>query len=222
MALCAKCNTSNPDESRFCKECGQMMATTGTNRCPKGHVMDSSWSECPQCKAEEETVQRPATVLEPPPSPVSKQRTSQSARRKTEVEDPPSPSFASARKRRMTRVAPDGDMDPSFADSPMNRLSGFLVTFSMTPTGQFFEIREGKYNIGSGAEMEIRAPEDATMSSFHATLLCRKGKFLFRDNFSTNSSFVNGEEAIGDTQLANHDTISMGETEFKLIMIDPS
>jgi pSer/pThr/pTyr-binding forkhead associated (FHA) protein len=75
--------------------------------------------------------------------------------------------------------------------------------------------------IGTGNKADIIIPENTMMSSEHAILLYRRGKFLFRDNLSTNGSFINGEEIMGDVELANYDNLNMGNTEFRLIMVDP-
>ncbi|MBF0497841.1 MAG: FHA domain-containing protein, partial [Deltaproteobacteria bacterium] len=48
-----------------------------------------------------------------------------------------------------------------------------------------------------------------------------RGKFLFRDNLSTNGSFVNGQDVDGDVELANFDEITTGQTILRLVKVEP-
>lgn len=230
-----KCNAPNPDSAKFCKKCGALIGKSGENKtCSKGHVLDPSWGgRCPQCESAARAVQpdgiRPPTLLEDPPdAPPPLPPPSQQPRRKTKVEGGPGPVPTPGPdmkklggSKRKTVVAPmhGGEVRPE--PSALNRLVGFLVTYSDDPSGHFFDIREGRYVIGSGDRSDIHIPNDGMMSSEHAILLYRRGKFLFRDNLSTNGSFINEEEVIGDTELANYDAILLGNTEFRLIMVEP-
>jgi len=98
---------------------------------------------------------------------------------------------------------------------------GFLITYSNDPSGEYFEIREGRHVIGAGVDTDITLKGDKNVSSEHSILLFRRGLFLIRDNLSTNGTFVNGEEIVGDVSLNNYDKIKMGDTQFTLIIIEP-
>ncbi|MFH1136857.1 MAG: FHA domain-containing protein [Pseudomonadota bacterium] len=228
MKNCPKCKTPNVDDASFCKACGSPMPKTGEKpRCVNGHILDPSWTDCPICQAGSQSqMQRRTTTVEPndfgpPPK--------DSPRRKTKIETAvPENSAASSfetdnpLKRKKTRVAGYDD-DPA-ADAPGSapgKLVGFLVTFSFNPAGKYFEIREGRSLIGSGDGVDMCMAEDKLMSSRHAVLLYRRGRFLFRDDMSTNGSWVNGEETTQDVELRNYDRVNMGNTEFRLLIIDP-
>lgn len=232
MVNCPKCQTQNPDEAKFCKKCRAILGKVEVekNRCPNGHILDPSWGGiCPHCKPNAgapPSPQRPRTVAEGG-SPINRGAfpggISDPPRRKTKVEGdgPVRPEVnPDKRPRGKTQIMHmDDEGKPVTADK--RRLVGFLVSFSNRPEGFFFEIREGRHVIGSGADADIRISDDPMMSSQHAILLYRRGKFMFQDNLSTNGSFINGEEVNGNVELYNYDMISMGNTEFCLIMVDP-
>ncbi len=239
---CPKCKTANSANAKFCKSCGSIIGKSEKKRCPHGHVLDPTWGG--RCAICESGGDRPApspdggphkgkTIREEglPPFPPDMGKSGQPIR-KTKMEpgtmsepsptppDPNVPRPDSGRRRKKTMVMSDYAQEgQNEGVSEARRLVGFLVTYSHKPAGEFFELREGRYVIGSGTRSDIYI-SDNMMSSEHAILLFRRGKFLFRDNLSTNGSFVNGEEVIGDIEVGNYDNINMGDTEFRLIKID--
>ena len=231
--ICRNCNSSNKEGSKFCKECGSILGKAEKNRCPRGHVLDPTWGG--RCAICESGGNRPAPS---PDGDTRKGRTVQedagrgkSGRpiRKTKMEShtlrealPTSsdPNVPKSRKRKKTMVMSDQASEGADKDfSEERRLVGFLVTYSHKPAGEFFELRAGRYVVGSGNRADIHVP-DKGMTSEHAILLFRRGKFLLRDNLSTNGTFVNGEDIVGDVELGNYDSIKMGNTDFRLIKTD--
>jgi hypothetical protein len=169
--------------------------------------MDPSWDRCPVCEAAKKE-------QESPPGP--------DAGRPGAT---PSPGFAQKRPsaaepagRKTVLLRPDGPPAAEPAESP-GRLAGFLVSFSREPDGRSFEIREGRHIIGSGPRADIRIHGDPAMSAEHAILLFRRGKFLFRDNLSTNGSRVNGKEAAGEVVLQDRARIQLGNTTLMLVSL---
>ena len=81
------------------------------------------------------------------------------------------------------------------------RLTGMLVTFTWRPEGEYFPVREGKNFIGSGdvsseavhRSCDIQVPQDNTMSSEHALILCRQGDYEILDQNSSNGTFLGGQ-----------------------------
>ncbi len=53
MKICANCRDENDDSANFCRRCRAPFETSGKATCPRGHVIDPTWSECPYCKAEQ-------------------------------------------------------------------------------------------------------------------------------------------------------------------------
>ncbi len=228
MIQCPKCRTTNPDGARFCKACRAPIPNIdGKIRCPNGHIMDPTWKVCPICRADTgsgqgaRTPSREKTLMQ---SGNASLKVSGGPRRKTKVEGPvPERVSAGAKKARRKTVVISPDKNGPKNDAIVRpRMVGFLVTYSHEPSGAYYEIREGRHVIGAGNGMDIAVKSDKNMSSEHAILLFRRGLFWMRDNLSTNGTFVNGEEITGDVSLNNYDKITMGDTEFTLIMIEPS
>lgn len=100
------------------------------------------------------------------------------------------------------------------------RLVGFLVTYNRTPNGRAYNIYEGRNFIGRDASCDISIPDDDQMSGKHMSILYRNAddKFKFRDEQSSNGTFVN-KELLDDGELANYDIIRAGSTIFIFIAV---
>jgi len=225
MVKCPKCKETNPDNANFCKSCRSPIPKSEDKiRCPNGHIMDPSWTECPICQAankadDGEISQYKKTAFESYPN----SNRPEPAIRKTKLEGTiEQPSNNKPNKKPRKTVVQSINEDENGSTAIQNRLVAFLVTFSIDSSGQFFPIREGRHTIGCGDNSDICIRDDNKMSSQHAVLLYRRGKFLFGDNLSTNGSFVNGAEVMDKIELNNYDTIKMGNTEFRFIMVDNS
>jgi pSer/pThr/pTyr-binding forkhead associated (FHA) protein len=107
------------------------------------------------------------------------------------------------------------------------QLVGFLISYSKTDFGEYWEIKEGNKNvIGSGEDCVIRLAE-ATVSQNHATLTVRRNKndnrlmFILTDNHSSNGITVNGIDIeLTSYECKNFDKIQIGNYELLLIIID--
>jgi hypothetical protein len=93
------------------------------------------------------------------------------------------------------------------------RLTGWLVTFDRQPLGQDFRLREGRNTIGTAPDCEVRIEGDPNISGRHLTILFRLGEVLFRDELSTNGTFIN-EELRNEGRLQDGDVIRTGTTRF--------
>lgn len=100
------------------------------------------------------------------------------------------------------------------------KLVGFLVTYNRNPQGKAFNLYEGKNFIGRDRSCDISVPEDNQMSGRHMSILYRNvdNKFKFRDEQSSNGTFVNKELA-DEGELQNYDIIRLGGTVFIFIAI---
>lgn len=100
------------------------------------------------------------------------------------------------------------------------KLVGFLVTYNRNPLGRSYNIYEGKNFIGRDSSCDISVPEDNQMSGRHMSILYRNvdNKFKYRDEQSSNGTFVN-KELSDEGELQNYDIIRLGGTVFIFISI---
>lgn len=128
----------------------------------------------------------------------------------------------SARNRTMVDSGPAEASSTQRAASGGRRLVGVLTTFTWSGLGSLHEIRDGRNHVGSGgATSRGEAPEivigqDSLLSGSHFMILCQGPKIIISDNFSTNGTFVNGEQI--DTRgmdLADDAVIKAGGTVFR-------
>ena len=100
------------------------------------------------------------------------------------------------------------------------KLVGFLVTYNRDPNGRAYSIYEGRNFIGRDPGCDISVPDDDQMSGRHMSILYRAvdNKFKFRDEQSSNGTFVN-KELLDDGELENNDIIRAGSTLFVFIAI---
>lgn len=96
------------------------------------------------------------------------------------------------------------------------KLVGWLVSYTLASDGIDFKIFEGKNQIGRDSQADIRITEDPSVSSSHGTIFYRTGKFYFRDEFSSNPSYINGEEVFPEntTPIKDGDKIKIGANIF--------
>lgn len=107
-----------------------------------------------------------------------------------------------------------GQQSPTPPQKSGRKLVGWLVSFTIEENGIDFHIYEGRNIIGSDSACDIIVTGDPAVSGKHLTILHRMGHFKFRDEFSTNGTFVNDvfEE---EGNLKDGDMIRIGETIFK-------
>lgn len=100
------------------------------------------------------------------------------------------------------------------------KLVGFLVTYNRNPLGKAFELYEGKNYIGRDRSCDICVGDDNQMSGRHMSILYRNvdNKFKYRDEQSSNGTFVN-KELSDEGELQNFDIIRLGGTVFIFIAI---
>lgn len=111
---------------------------------------------------------------------------------------------------------PGAAKGPAGDKAPQRKLVGFLVSNDRRP----FMIYEGKNYIGRDESCGISVPDDNQMSSTHLSILYRAAdtKFKFRDEQSSNGTFINGE-LLDDGELKNYDVIRAGNTLFVFMAI---
>jgi hypothetical protein len=107
----------------------------------------------------------------------------------------------------------------SAADVTGRKIVGILVTYSRLSTGEIFHVYEGRNYVGRNESVDIQVQDDAGVSDKHFSILYRAadGKFKFRDEQSSNGTYVN-DELIDEGELHHADVISIGST--RLIFMD--
>lgn len=96
------------------------------------------------------------------------------------------------------------------------KLVGWLITYSLEPMGVDFKLYEGRNIIGRDMNCNITI-NDSTVSSTHAVILFRSGKYSISDQQSSHGTFVNGEDIeLEPRYLKDGDVIRMGNTVFMI------
>jgi hypothetical protein len=157
--------------------------------CDNGHQMDDSWTDCPYCARTGYRSGAPAALGKTRPEMAATQ-----------------PEQASAF---------DPHKTVPLAAIKKAPVVGWLVVMDGLQKGEDFRLREGKNALGTaeGSEVTLR---DRSVSSRHASISYREGKFLITDLDSTNGTFLNQEtEPLARTELKDNDLIRVGDTTLK-------
>jgi hypothetical protein len=95
-------------------------------------------------------------------------------------------------------------------------ITGWIVSFSLDNMGVDYRIYEGNNTIGRDPGNSIAITADSTISSKHANILHKKGKFWIKDEMAANGTFVNNEEIEIEKAVAikDGDEIRLGDTTF--------
>jgi hypothetical protein len=117
-----------------------------------------------------------------------------------------------------TKIVVPGENGGQVGEVQTRKLVGFLVSYTMNVQGKSFKLYEGKNLIGADSNSDIVISSDPGVSGKHITILFRSGKFRFKDEFSTNATFVNGVET-EEGYLENQDVIKIGKTKFAFMAI---
>lgn len=222
--VCRSCGHRNTGEDSVCRNCGKALdrEEDGFPRCSNGHIITGGSRFCPWCGEELGAGGRGATERYQPGPDSQRFRetvkvTAGGGRQTQVISRAPAPD---SKRTRVIRPGADeeGRAEDSAAGEP--RLVGFLVSYTLDPNGFFFALREGRQNIGSGPEVTFRV-EDPELSREHAVLLYRNGRFILEDRLSSNGSYLNGEEVIGQREIQHGDRLGMGGHVYILIGVPP-
>lgn len=95
------------------------------------------------------------------------------------------------------------------------KLAGWLVSYTLDEAGVDFRIYEGRNMIGRDSDCQICIP-DSGVTSKHAVLLYRNGKYSITDQQSSNGTYVNGNDIDLEPKYLNDgDEIRVGKTILK-------
>ena len=95
------------------------------------------------------------------------------------------------------------------------KLVGWLVSYTLDPLGVDFKLYEGRNIIGRDQDCSITV-NDNMVSSKHAVLLFRAGKYSITDSQSSHGTFVNDRDIeLEPCYLSDGDIVKIGKTVFK-------
>lgn len=188
-------------------------------RCPSGrHVMDPEWDSCPYCDGEKRSSERTAyRVVEPVQS---------SDGRKTTIGG--TVPTSSRETKPMPQHSPSPNVGGYGGRGDKRRIMGILVSYTWHPQGDLFPIREGKNYIGAGTvnrepgdpECDILVRDDQKLSSAHALILCRQGRFDIVDLESTNGTFIDDKLIpISGMELTDTNNLRTGSTVWSFMKV---
>lgn len=211
-------------------------------KCPNGHVFETAiyGNNCPLCNATVNVSAAPVSAEQPAAAGGTSPKThigginvaAAAAANQGAIADPrgetmlnrPAPAVpkrpvADAEPRTVIR-RPNVGGNPQQRPVQGRKLVGFLVTYNRNPLGKAYPIFEGRNYVGRDSSCDIAVPDDSQMSGKHMSILYRgvDHKFKFRDEQSSNGTFIN-KELKDDGELQNYDIIRVGGTLFIFVAI---
>jgi hypothetical protein len=96
------------------------------------------------------------------------------------------------------------------------KLVGWIVSYTLNEFGIDFRLYEGQNTVGRDINSNIRITDDNLISSKHGTILYRNGSLYYKDELSTNPSYLNEIEIMpGETvKIKDGDTMKIGKNLF--------
>lgn len=99
-----------------------------------------------------------------------------------------------------------------------NNIIAFLVQLNGVKRGTNYELKPGESHIGRSDENDIIL-DDMYVSGNHAVIKQQEDKMYIYDLNSKNGVFVNGDKIEKEKELNNNDTIIIGETKLRFVVI---
>jgi hypothetical protein len=175
----------------------------GFKVCANGHYYQEALDECPYCPKNQNNMDK--TKIDNPNGNLSD---------KTQIFTP-----SGNQDLNKTQIFQGGNQNEEATFSSMKntsgrKLVGWLVSFTMDENGVDFRLYEGRNIIGSDPACDIVVANDHTVSLKHLTILFRMGVYKFKDEMSTNGTFIN-EEFMEEGNLIDGDMVKVGNTVFR-------
>ncbi len=82
--------------------------------------------------------------------------------------------------------------------------------------GASLQLRHPSTTFGRGAEVDYPFPDEADLSRLHCSIVAEGGRFVVRDNQSTNGTFVNGNR-VTEMELRIGDVIQLGAIQLEMM-----
>lgn len=101
------------------------------------------------------------------------------------------------------------------------KIIGLLVTYSTKPSGEIFNLYEGRNIVGRDPRESSIVVRDGNMSAKHLLILYRaiEGVYWASDMDSSNGTYINGEFVSERVKLNTNDVIVIGATKFIFLAI---
>ncbi|UPT65262.1 MAG: FHA domain-containing protein [Sphingobacteriales bacterium JAD_PAG50586_3] len=181
--------------------------------CPNGHYYSESLSDCPYCPKTQNT-QIP-NVVNDDKTVIHSAGNENGNSDKTQIFTPPATANeGSLDKTRIVNAKQQTSINHLEPQKNARKLVGWLVSYTIDENGIDFKLFEGRNSIGADNGNDIVLPNDSSISSKHLTILFRLGTFKYKDELSTNGTFIN--DVIADEgNLADGDMIKLGNTIFR-------
>lgn len=180
--------------------------------CNNGHYYEDVHPTCPYCPKPKDAEFNKKQIMNN-----DKTRILQGNEEKTIIQTEKSNDINRFNKTVIFSEQPVQEVQQQFQNlKPQNigrKLVGWLVSYTLDPLGQDFKLREGRNIIGSDQACDIVIP-DNQVSGKHLTILYRMGEFKFKDELSTNGTFVN-DTFVEEGVLKDGDVIRIGQTVLK-------
>lgn len=179
--------------------------------CKNGHHYQDSYSECPYCPQPQQAgAVQPAAVANEKTRIFQQPATAVEDNEKTQIMQGPVPTFPQE-----GAVATGNAASGNAAPIPQvgRKFVAWLVTYDNYPNGRDYKLYEGRNAVGYSKDCEVCVDFDSLVSSRHLTILYRLGEFLFKDELSTNGTFINGKLS-NEGPLNDGDKIKVGNTTF--------
>jgi len=191
-------------------------------KCPNGHYYSDHLDACPYCGAPSTTDTRGGSTFRADETMIPETEKS-TILPDEEISLPGGEStvdfnagdFDEGGDRTIIIDKPRDAMQQAPVTRPKRKLVGWLVSYTLDELGYDYRLYEGKNVIGKRPGLEVSVLQDPSVSGIHATILYRNNKFLLRDEFSTNGTYLNGKIVEQETpELQDGDIIKVGNTEF--------
>ena len=168
-----------------------------------GYPLRSSDADCPNCGRSQSAQEKPESRKNDPQKPA------------TPKNEAPKQTVAPSRTIIIDEKSGFGE-----SDKERRKLTGFLVTYSISANGDFFPLYEGINRVGRAASNDVVVADD-TVSGEHLVIAYypQNRKFYFEMvGLTQNGTYVNDKFfPKGGDELKNFDLITIGST--KLIFI---
>ena len=230
---CKNCGWNNPDGNVRCEKCNaQLKDASGFDGAPQCTVVSEEFNprltaipcvacgypirpgdtECPECSQPVYGVKK-APVFEKQPE-KQPEKEPEKEPEKQPVKEPVVKGTV------IQELSKEKDKDKEAPKTDRRKLIGFLVTYSISPNGDFFPLYEGRNFIGRATSGDVCLQGDTMISDKHLSILYRPvdKKFKFKDEQSSNGTFINGE-LLDEGELKNFDKILVGATQLLFIAI---
>jgi hypothetical protein len=102
--------------------------------------------------------------------------------------------------------------------TPRKKIVGWLMTFSINPSGQAYRLTEGTNTLGSDPRCDLVIPNEPSIGRRHATITARNGKLAIQEDHGSRGVTLNGVNIAGRgaPSLKNLDRLRIGLIEFRV------